>query len=68
MSSARREVDQLIRELRSAGFSVKRTGSGHWMVRPAAGEGCVVLAFSPKIANLHKTRARLRSIGYDPQG
>ena len=68
MSSSRREIDMLVRELEKQGFSVKRTGSGHWMVRPPEGEGCVVLAFSPRVASLHKTLSRLKTIGYDPQG
>jgi len=53
-----------VRELKKQGFSVRRTGSGHWMVRPPEGEGCVVLAFSPKLAAMHKTLARLEAIGY----
>lgn len=64
MSDSRREIARLVRELEKQGFSVKRTGSGHWMVRPPAGEGCVILAFSPKIAALHKTMARLKAIGF----
>lgn len=68
MSDSRREVARLVRELEKQGFSVKRTGSGHWMVRPPEGEGCVTMAFSPRIASLHKTLSRLKTIGYNPQG
>lgn len=62
--SSRREMDQLVRELEKQGFSVTRTGSGHWMVRPPKGDGCVVLAFSPKHTSFHKTLIRLRKLGY----
>lgn len=56
-----------MRELRKAGFEVDRTGSGHWKVhRPEEG-GCVIMAFSPKHASMHKTMTRLREIGYDPK-
>jgi predicted RNA binding protein YcfA (HicA-like mRNA interferase family) len=58
-----------VRELEKQGFSVKRTGSGHWMVRPPEGrEGCVVLAFSPKLAVMHKSITRLKNLGYNPRG
>lgn len=67
MSDSRREIARLVRELERQGFSVKRTGSGHWMVRPPEGEGCVILAFSPRVATFHKTLARLKNIGYDPR-
>jgi len=59
---------RLVRELEKQGFSVKRTGSGHWMARPPEGQGCVILAFSPKLSVMHKTIARLRALGYKPRG
>jgi hypothetical protein len=64
MSGARRETQQLIRELEREGFSVTRTGSGHWKVQPPTGGGMVILAFSPKAASFEKTMIRLREIGY----
>jgi hypothetical protein len=66
--SSRREMQQLVKELEKAGFSVTRTGSGHWMVRPPVGDGCVVLAFSPRMSNFHKTLKRLEGIGYRGKG
>lgn len=62
--SSRREMQQLVKELERQGFSVTRTGSGHWMVRPSEGDGVVILAFSPKVASFHKSLNRLRKIGY----
>jgi hypothetical protein len=41
-----------------------RTGSGHWMVRPPRGDGCVVLAFSPRHTGFQKSMIRLRKLGY----
>lgn len=66
--SSRREMQQLVKELRRDGFTVTRTGSGHWMVRPAQGEGVVVMAFSPRTASFHKTLIRLKEIGYNGKG
>lgn len=65
--SSRREMQQLVKELERAGFNVTRTGSGHWMVRPAEGEGSVVLAFSPRSSSFQKSLQRLRKIGYEPK-
>lgn len=68
MSDSRREVARLVRELRKAGFTVDRTGSGHWRVHREGVQGSVVMAFSPKHTAMHKTMARLKTIGYDPKG
>ena len=62
--SSRREMGQLVKELEREGFIVTRTGSGHWMVRNPKGEGVVVMAFSPRVANFQRTLSRLRKIGY----
>jgi len=65
--SSRREMQQLVKDLEKAGFIVTRTGSGHWMVRPPKGDGCVVLAFSPRVASFHQTLKRLEKLGYEPK-
>lgn len=65
MSSARRETQQLVNELRRAGYSVTRTGSGHWKIQPQAGGGMVIMAFSPKSSQFHKTLIRLRELGFE---
>jgi hypothetical protein len=38
------------------------------MVRPPKGDGCVVLAFSPRKATFHKSLKRLEGIGYQRKG
>ena len=68
MSDSRRETQRLVRDLKKCGFLVTRTGSGHWKVAAPQGPGSVIMAFSPRKTALHKTMARLKEIGYDPQG
>lgn len=55
---------KLVKKLRGQGFSVDRTGSGHWKVTSPAGEGPVIMGFSPSGKGLHKTLKRLESIGF----
>lgn len=62
--SSRREMQQLVRELESAGFKVTRTGSGHWKVMSRTGMGHVIMGFSPNSAGLQKTLTRLKKIGF----
>ena len=64
MSSARRETQQLVNELRRDGFKVTRTGSGHWKVENPSRAGMVIMAFSPKTASFYKTLIRLRELGF----
>lgn len=55
---------KLVKQLRSAGFIVERTGSGHWKVtNPETGK-FVNMAFSPRSGGQHKTLKRLKEIGY----
>jgi hypothetical protein len=63
--SARAEMMKMLREVKSAGFRVERTGSGHWHVRPPEGPGLVTLSFSPKYFNEKAVSRQLRSIGYE---
>ena len=62
--SGRAEMFRLIRKLEKQGFSVERTGSGHWAVRPPDGAGIVILAFSPRGSSFHKSLKRLRALGF----
>ena len=57
---------RLVRALRKQGFTVERTGSGHWKVSRPGREGSVVLGFSPRTGGLHKTLKRLSELGYKP--
>jgi predicted RNA binding protein YcfA (HicA-like mRNA interferase family) len=62
--SGRSERMQLVRRLKSAGFLVERTGSGHWRVTNPNREGVVLMAFSPTSTANHKTLKQLAAIGY----
>ena len=62
--SGRSERMQLVRRLKSAGFKVERTGSGHWRVQHPEGGNVVVMAFSPTSTSDHKTRKQLAAIGF----
>ena len=66
MSDTRREMLQLVRALKKQGFTVERTGGGHWKVRREGGT-MVIMAFSPRSAAMQKTLARLKEIGYNPK-
>lgn len=55
---------QLVKALRKQGFTVERTGSGHWKIYNSAGEGPVVMAFSPRKSGQHRTLKRLEALGY----
>lgn len=55
---------KLVRQLKKAGFSVDRTGSGHWRVQHPEGGPVVIMAFSPTSTNDHKTRKQLAAIGF----
>lgn len=62
--SSRAEMMKTIREVKSAGFLVTRTGSGHWQIRPPEGLGVVTLSFSPKAHNPRAVERQLRGIGF----
>lgn len=61
---SRAENMKLVRRLKSAGFLVVRTGSGHWKVTSPEGKGSVIMGFSPRGKGRHDTMKRLREIGY----
>ena len=61
---SRAESMKLVKRLRSAGFVVVRTGSGHWKVTSPEGKGPVIMGFSPRAKGRHATMKRLREIGY----
>lgn len=63
---SRAETMKLVKDLRKQGFTVERSGSGHWKVYAADGRGPVTIAFSPRTGGLHKTMKRLAEIGYKP--
>lgn len=62
--SNRSEMTKLVKDLQKEGFSVTRTGSGHWMVRPPQGSGSVVMSFSPAKRGLSQTLKQLKALGY----
>lgn len=39
--------DDLLRELRKRGWSLERSGSGHFKARPTPESRCIVIAYSP---------------------
>ena len=56
---------RLVKDLRKQGFTVERTGSGHWRVSNERGD-VVFMSFSPRGSGLHKTLKQLRAMGYKP--
>jgi predicted RNA binding protein YcfA (HicA-like mRNA interferase family) len=63
---SRAESMKLVKDLRKQGFTVERTGSGHWKIGAPDQENSVVMAFSPRTGGQHKTLKRLKEIGYRP--
>jgi predicted RNA binding protein YcfA (HicA-like mRNA interferase family) len=57
---------RLIKKLKKQGFSVERTGSGHWKVTRPGREGRVIMAFSPSGASNYQEVKRLKELGYRP--
>lgn len=57
---------QLKRKLEKQGFTVERTGSGHWKATKPGYPGHVIFAFSPSGSGLYQTIKRLRELGYKP--
>jgi biotin operon repressor len=58
---------KLVKALRKQGFTVQRTGSGHWLVsNDNKFDGVVILGFSPRTAGLAKAVKRLKAMGYKP--
>lgn len=62
--SGRAETMKLVKDLQRQGFTVVRTGSGHWRVTHPDREGWVTLSFSPKGAGLHRPLKQLEALGY----
>jgi hypothetical protein len=62
--SSRNEMSRLVLKLRKQGFSVDRTGSGHWKVCSDQSESSVVLPFSPRKVHLKSIHCDLKKIGY----
>ena len=63
--SSRGETMKLVKDLRSKGFVVERTGSGHWKVTRPGRQGSVVMGFSPNCPPGHRTFKLLRELGYE---
>lgn len=55
---------QLVKSLRKQGFTVERTGSGHWKVTHPERDDCTFISFSPSPLPQHKTLKRLKAMGY----
>lgn len=66
MSAGRAETMRLVKKLQKQGFSVERTGSGHWKVTHPERDGMVIMAFSPKSTCFRTTMKRLKELGYKP--
>lgn len=64
MSAGRAETRRLIKKLEKQGFTVERTGGGHWRVRKEGTNSTVVMGFSPSGTGQHKTLKRLEEMGY----
>jgi Holliday junction resolvase len=64
MSGARAERQRLVKKLQKQGFSVTRTGSGHWKVESPVSDGHVIMAFSPRSPADYATVKHLKRIGY----
>lgn len=64
--SSRAEAMRLKKELEKAGFTVERTGSGHWKASRPGRPGSVVFGFSPNKSGWYKTLRRLKELGYEP--
>lgn len=56
---------RLVKDLKKQGFTVERTGGGHWRVTNERGD-VAFLSFSPRSSGLHRTLKRLRAMGYKP--
>lgn len=63
--SGRAERMKLVKELKKQGFSVERTGSGHWKVTYPGRQGVVIMGFSPSGSAQHKTLKHLRGLGFE---
>lgn len=66
MSGGRAESMKLVKNLRKQGFTVSRTGSGHWKVTHPDRGGMVIMAFSPRTAGGQDTIKHLKKLGYRP--
>ena len=66
--SGRPEQMRLVKALRKQGFTVERSGSGHWKVTHPEQEGCTYMSFSPRGTPQHKTIKRLKDMGYTEGG
>lgn len=66
--SGRSEQMRLVKDLRSQGFTVERTGSGHWKVTRPGVDVCTYMSFSPSGSPQHKTIKRLVAMGYKKGG
>lgn len=64
MSGGRGDQMKLVKKLRKQGFTVERTGSGHWKVTNEKGES-TTLAFSPRKVPQHKTLKHLEEMGFE---
>jgi len=61
----RKEMRQLVRELEHEGYSVTRTGSGHYRVRRNDGPA-VFMPHSPSDARgMHRVYRKLKAIGFE---
>lgn len=59
--SRRREMEQLVREMRKAGWKVEKTRSGHWKFMPPGGKGGIYAPSTPGDArSLDNTKAELK--------
>lgn len=64
--SGRSEQMRLVKALIKQGFTVERTGNGHWKVTREGVGGVTYMSFSPSGAPQHKTIKLLKAMGYKP--
>lgn len=58
-------MQKLLRRVQGSGFTVTRTGSGHWQIRNPEQPGVVTVSFSPRAFNPRGILRELRKIGYE---
>jgi hypothetical protein len=66
MGGGRADQMKLVKALRKQGFTVERTGSGHWKVTREGSKEFAFMAFSPNRVPQHNTIRRLKEMGYRP--
>lgn len=56
---------KLVKALRKQGFTVERTGSGHWRVTSPDGERSTTIGFSPRWSGFKAAQRKVRELGFN---